>query len=160
MVVCACAGPAAIAEAAMIAAVAASPLDRCLIPCLKPYPVTQATAPAYRFRFFLTFQSSLAGEPSRLPAASRARTAKECLPFFTLTVSGERHETKGLPSSEHSKLTLGSEEENSNVAFLFRVLSLGPLVIWVSGVTQSATASWLSSPKPSWWQSGSSVAET
>ena len=75
---------------------------------------------------------------------------------------------KAPPSSEHSKpaTARASVPVNSNVAGFFLVLSLGPLVIVVSGGAQSVVfeaspgaQSWVSSPKPSLSASGSSSAE-
>src|SRR6266508_2811897 len=96
-----------------------------------------ASLPHFFFFLFLTFQSSEAGEPSTLPAASLARTWKLCLPFLTWTVWGEVHGWKGPSSSLHSNVELGSVEVNSKVAVFFLVLSLGFLVIWVSGAAVS-----------------------
>src|SRR6266511_1872270 len=85
------------------------------------------------FFFFLTFQLSVAGEPSTLPAASFARTSNVCLPFLTLTSCGEVQGWKGPLSSLHSNVEPASDELNSNVAVFFLVFSLGPFVMVVFG---------------------------
>ncbi len=62
-----------------------------------------------------------------------------CLPFLTLTEKGEVQGPNepaplgALPSRLHSKATPTEVELNSNVAFFFFVLFLGPLSIFVSG---------------------------
>src|SRR4051794_559558 len=102
----------------------------------------------------------MAGEASTLPTASTARTWNECLPFDTFSISGETQGSKPEPSRLHWKLVPGSDV-NSNSACFFLVLSLGRLVIVVSGgvVSQEIVSeSCVSSPKPSPSQSGSRVA--
>src|SRR6266540_205327 len=96
-----------------------------------------ASLPHFFFFLFLTFQSSEAGEPSTLPAASLARTWKLCLPFLTLTVWGEVHGWKGPSSSLHSNVEMGSDEVNSKLAVFFLVLSCGPLMIVALGAAVS-----------------------
>jgi hypothetical protein len=58
-----------------------------------------------------------AGVPSRLPAASIARTRKEWLPCLSPPkLIGEEHACHAPPSRRHSNVLPFSEAENENVA--------------------------------------------
>src|SRR4028119_1091713 len=71
-----------------------------------------------------TVQLRLAGAASVLPAVSGALTWKVCAPSVRLEYPlGTTQAPKGLPSREHSKLELASEEEKSKLA---DVLFTGP----------------------------------
>ena len=97
-----------------------------LVAAMRAPPPRRAATDAYFCFFFLTFQSSVAGVGSTLPAASLARTGKVCLPFLTLNVSGEAQgENPRSPSRRHSNVEPGSLALKPNVAVFFLVLSLG-----------------------------------
>ncbi len=80
----------------------------------------------------------LAGEASRFPTASTARTSNTCGPSLSgVVVWGELHGSKNPPSTRHSNLASGSLDENENVGLLSAVTPLGPPVIVVSGAVVS-----------------------
>lgn len=88
-----------------------------------------------------TLNVAFAGEGSTFPAASTARTSKECLPRFTFARFGDVHALNAAPSSRHSKVEPDSSESNSKLteAFWERVFTLpfGALVMAVFGGTPS-----------------------
>src|SRR5262245_21632321 len=77
----------------------------------------------------------VAGVPSTLPAASIARTANPCAPSARVTVAGDEHGVKPLPSTEHSNAapSAAGDAANLNEATPTVSTSLGPTVITVSG---------------------------
>jgi hypothetical protein len=91
---------------------------------------------AYRAR---TFQVRLAGLWSVFPAASVARTLKVwdllASPVYRV---GEEQALKAAPSREHSKVELGSVEENVKRASLVFTVPDGPELMTVSGGVVSA----------------------
>ena len=88
-------------------------------------------------------QVRVAGDASRLPAASMERTAKVCSPRERpVRARGEVHAAKAPPSTEHSKVRYGpgvalSYPVKENDAAVEVEGSLGLLVITVFGATSS-----------------------
>ena len=81
-----------------------------------------------------TVHVRVAGEASRLPAASFALTANVCEPFDSpVSTLGDEHGANSSASSLHSKVEPGSVEENSNDAVLDALVPEGPEMIVVSG---------------------------
>src|SRR3712207_1490663 len=80
------------------------------------------------------------GVVSVLLPSSVARTAKLCWPSLRFdVVKGDEHGANGSPSTEHSKVELGSSELNVKVGVesLVRPPSAGPELIVVSGLSRS-----------------------
>ena len=83
----------------------------------------------------------VAGDASRLPAASAARTASTWVPGEReVTVCGEAHEAYAPPSNRHSNVPPVSVETNANVAWAPATVPLGPEVIVVSGAAVSTAS--------------------
>src|ERR671919_660695 len=76
-----------------------------------------------------------------LPSAPIERTSSECSPIpRPVSWSGETHELKEPPSSEHWNVEPVSLEENVNVAFGLAVSGFGPVSIVVCGAVVSGGA--------------------
>ncbi len=75
-----------------------------------------------------------AGDRSRLPAASMARTSKVCAPTTrSVYTTGEAQAANQAPSMAHSNVEPASSAEKVNVADVSVVVAAGPLSTVVSG---------------------------
>ena len=85
-----------------------------------------------------TLKLLAAGELSRLPAASVARTSNVCGPSArAAAVKGDVHSLNPPPSTLQANVAPGSGDENENVGVLSSVGPDGPAVIVVSGAAVS-----------------------
>jgi hypothetical protein len=90
----------------------------------------------------VTRQLRLAGVRSTLFAASRARTRNWWTPTDrSLSSAGEVQVLYVAPSSEHSKVTPASLDENVRLALVLAVSASGPVRIVVSGAVVSGGGS-------------------